>query len=171
MIGTLVGVAAASVLLFAGAWKLAAPEEMRSTLRALRFPSASIATFVLGLLELGSAAALVVFPDIGPAVLAVIALGFGFAAAGVFTIVRRIGVKCACFGPILAGQLGIRQILALPVWLAVAVLVTVDPSPFARDERARLFLAVILLLGVVAVFRLVPPYREHNTLVRALSGR
>lgn len=141
MLSLVAGTIWAFVLFVAASSKLAAPLQIRETLSALGVPAAGRAAIAVSAVELATAAALVLEPE-SPATMAItLGLGVVFAAAGLFAIVRRLSVHCACFGPALAGRLGVRQLLLLPIWIGVAFAGALEPSPLALLERAQLLVA------------------------------
>jgi len=171
MLALAVQAGAAVVLLFAGAGKLAQPAGIRQTIGALGLPGRPAAlAAALAVVELAAAAALVVAPGSLVTAAAVLGLGLVFALAGAAAMARPVRVHCACLGPALSGELGVRQLLSLPLWVAVAASgVAVRPEPFL-DVRPELLVALIVAVTLAVLVRMVPLAREHRTLLGLMDG-
>jgi hypothetical protein len=163
---------AAVVLLFAGAGKLAQPAGIRQTIGALGLPGPpAVLAAALAVVELGAAAALVMAPGSLVTAAAVLGLGLVFALAGAAAMARPIRVHCACLGPALSGDLGLRQLLMLPLWAGVAAAgVAIRPEPFL-DVRPELLLALVVAVTLAVLVQVVPLAREHRTLLELMDGR
>lgn len=143
----LVQLAAAGGLLVAATAKAAAPERVAATLGALGLrPAAALHLALVGV-ETVAAVLLVVSPGAPMTRALVLALGLAFAGAGL--IARRSGtaIACACFGGHHGHPLGLRQVVALPGWVAVALVAAA--SPLAGLDGVVALVAVAASVGVV----------------------
>jgi methylamine utilization protein MauE len=134
------------ILLVSALEKLRSGKGFREVIRALGFKSATPLWLVLCSAELGTAALQILPVSRGLSSGAVAGLGLVFAYAGARAIRRGADVRCACYGD-LAGtaRLGRQQILALPVWLALAA-VALLWAPATAQQRS-----TVALLAIVAV--------------------
>jgi len=171
MVALVIQAAAALVLLYAGASKLAQPEDIRKTIGALGLPGSPIVlAAALGVAELGAAALLVVVPASPVTSAVVLALGGAFAVAGALAMTRRVQVHCACLGPALSGRLGVRQLLSLPLWIAVAGAGVVDRTVPLAGDRLELLVVLAILVTLSAGVQLTSLVREHRTLYQTMDG-
>lgn len=141
-----VQVAAATVLAVAAAAKLGAPRGLRATLAELGVPGAEVVRWLVPAAELAVAVALVSAPAAPATRATVLAVGLAFAGAGARALVRGARVTCACFGGGRGAPLGVRQLVALPVWALAALLPARAATPLAGSEGL-----VVLAGAVVAV--------------------
>ncbi|TMR99084.1 hypothetical protein EJK15_08955 [Nonomuraea basaltis] len=112
----------AFLLLYAAAQKLSSPSSFRQTLTALKVPSPKIISVFVPLVEIGTAFSLIAIPHELTTSALVAGLGLSFAAAALTALVRKQNIRCACYGQAGEANLGARQLMALPAWLAVAVM-------------------------------------------------
>ena len=87
----------AAVFAFAAAAKIMRPLDTRRTMRALRLPAVAVLAGVLPLVELATAVALVVIPQVGAS--AALALLVMFTVLMVNDIREGRSTPCGCFGP------------------------------------------------------------------------
>ncbi|WP_329402380.1 MauE/DoxX family redox-associated membrane protein [Streptomyces melanogenes] len=165
-LNAVVRIAAAALLIYAAAQKLAAPRSFRSTLTALRVPRPVLVSAGVPLVELGAGFCLLSVPRATLTAALVAALGLSFATAGALALGRGTKVKCACFGQTDGGDLGPRQMAMLPLWGGVAALAmwTPDRSP-AGPELA---ISVTLALSVVAALQVLPLTRKNREYMQAM---
>ncbi|MFF4189784.1 MauE/DoxX family redox-associated membrane protein [Nonomuraea sp. NPDC001831] len=94
----------------------------------------------------------------------IVLLSMAFAGAGIRALSRGEKIKCGCFGNG-GAVLGWRQVLYLPLWLALVVLAEANPPTWTGQEGL-LGLAVALLAMVAwklrAELRLLRPLREDR---------
>ncbi|MFI6458342.1 MauE/DoxX family redox-associated membrane protein, partial [Streptosporangium amethystogenes] len=94
-------------------------------------------------------------------------LALAFAGAGIRALGSGEKIKCGCFGNS-GAVLGWRQLLYLPLWLALAALAQAGP-PAWTGEEGLLGLAVALLVLVAwklrAELRLLRPLREDRMVI------
>lgn len=168
-LNTVVRIAAAALLIYAAAQKLAAPRSFRSTLTALRVPRPVLVSVGVPLTELAAGFCLLSVPRAALTAALVVVLGLSFSAAGALALGRGTKVKCACFGQAEGGDLGLRQIAMLPLWGGVAALAvwTPDGSP-AGPEPA---IAVTLALAVFAALKVLPLTRKNREYMQAMVPR
>jgi methylamine utilization protein MauE len=168
LLGVVVRYAAAALLLYAGARKIAAPLPFRQTLDALRLPAAGVLVLVVPVLEIAAAAALVAMPRSIATTVVVAGLGAAFAGAALLALHRDERIRCACYGHAGDGELGWRQLVALPVWLGVAVASLVLPagSVSGLPQVTALALAVG---GYVAVRELMAPAQRNRSYLKVLE--
>jgi hypothetical protein len=55
-------------------------------------------------------------------------LATAFPAAGILAIKTGESIACSCFGPGSEGELGRKQIIAPPLWLAAAAILEINPQ-------------------------------------------
>jgi hypothetical protein len=160
------------VLLFAGAQKLAQPADVERTIRALDLPGSPRALAAgLGVTEISTAAALVLAPQSLLTAALVVALGAGFATAGMVAMARSMRVHCACLGPALSGPLGLRQVCSLPLWVLAGGAGVVDRSIALAGHRLEVLVVLALVVTLGALVRAAPLAREHRTQLYVLMGR
>jgi hypothetical protein len=164
VIPTLIEFTAASVLIWAGAWKMAQPLTIRGTMRELGLPEPL--AVALAPIELGTGLALMLVPGARETVILVLAVAGLFAAAGALAIIRKVRVDCACFGPEWVAQLGWRQILLFPVWAAVAAVSVTNDGSLSIEDRSELVSGWVTMLSAFAAALLLVRGREHRTLRR-----
>jgi hypothetical protein len=169
--GFFVEIGTAGALIGAGMIKLARPGDIRRAINALGISPAPSVAFLLAVTEVASGLALVLAPGTWYTSVAVGGLGLAFASAGAFAIARKLHVSCACFGTTGSGQLGVRQILLLPLWAGVAIVTKLDNAPQLADKRADLLLGVTLTLSAALVVRTAFLFKEHRTLRHLAEGR
>ena len=159
-LGTVVRFAAAGLLLYAAARKLASPRAFRTTLADLRVPVAATAAYLVPLVEIVAAVALVVVPRQVFTAVVVAGLGLSFAGAAAVALRRGESIRCACYGESGDANLGARQIAALPAWLAVAAIALTAPDGSTSELRFVAALALVLALFVAA--RTLYPLARRN---------
>ena len=170
---------AAIMLLVAAASKLRPDPPVTAAIRALGldnpgFPAARIAHLV-GLTELTAFLGVTLVRS-WTSVAFIAVLGVAFAGAGGYALWQGLDVACGCFelGPAhhvprqdAGSRLGMRQVLALPAWLAVAVVPLAVPGYAEQQYPVRLlgaYAAVGVTLGIV-LWRLIPLWTQ------AVDGR
>lgn len=170
LLGATVQLAAALALVVAATGKLARPRAFTATLQALDVPWTGPVRAAVVVAELGAAAALVTAPGAPTTQVAVVGLGAAFALVGVVAWARGEQVECACFGGGSGSPLGLRQVAALPLWLAVALV----PAALGTlvDGRAGALLLTAAVLGACAVHLVaVAGLARENIGYRAVVGR
>jgi len=160
---------AAVALVVAGCAKLAEPSGIRAVIHALGVPWSSHASHVLAATELAAGLALILLPGNWVTSGLVIALALTFTAAAGFALWRRLQIDCSCFGSTLRAPLGLRQLLLAPIWAAVAVSVVAEPIALP-GQRLTVALMVVSVVGMSALFKLMPLLFEHRTQRRITEG-
>jgi hypothetical protein len=160
---------AATALLVAGSIKLAEPSAIRTVIASLGVQRSAEAAFVLAAAELGTGLALILLPGSWVASGLVIALALAFTAAATLALRGRLEIDCACFGSAVTTQLGWRQIILAPAWAAVAISVVAGPVALP-DSRLTMAFALIVGIGMTALFGLAPLLIEHRTQCRIVEG-
>ncbi len=122
------------------------------------------------LIEVAVALGLLVAPDSTPPRWGVGALGFAFALGGSVALKKGLHVHCSCFGPLGLTRLGMRQLLALPVWLAVVALISMPMPSTAPSARATLFATAVLSLCLLRARTVNSARSIARSDRRALSG-
>lgn len=165
-VNAVVRLVAAVLLLYAAVHKLAAPRAFRSTLTTLGVPWPAPVSAGVPVLELAAGSTLLSAPRSAVAAGLVAGLGVAFAVAGVLALRSGTKVKCACFGRVGAGDLGLRQIAVLPLWAGVAAVAlrTPEQSPAGPAAAA----AVIWGLAVCAALRVVVLMRRNREDMQAM---
>jgi len=137
----------------AGLSKITKTGQLAKTLRALDVGkgTSALARGVVAS-ELAAAVALTIFPAAAWPRALVALLSFGFAAAGARALLLRVAIHCSCFAPGPDGELGWRQVGALPAWLCAVSLAQL--SSWHRRAGTGL-LGMALLLFVLGVARLL----------------
>ncbi|HUR02176.1 MAG TPA: MauE/DoxX family redox-associated membrane protein [Nonomuraea sp.] len=108
--------AAATLLLYAGARKLAEPRDFRATLTALAVPGKGVPAFAVPLSEIATAMMPAALPWPAITALLVGVLGLSFAGAGVvMALIGGKNIRRACLGRS-SRPLGVRQLVHLPLW-------------------------------------------------------
>lgn len=162
--------AAAALLLYAGARKLAEPRDFRATLAALAVPGKGVLAYAVPLLEIATAMMLAALPSPALTALMVAVLGLSFAGAGVAGIIARAGgesIGCACLGRS-SRPLGVRQLAYLPLWGALAALVLMDHSEPRAERGLWTLAAMALVVAVLAGVRGFSLARENRVFTRAV---
>ena len=165
---------AAVILLLAAAAKLRPDPPVAATIRALGLgnrilPAPRIAHLV-GVAELLAFLGITLVRSRASAAL-LAGLGLAFAGAGGYARWRGLDVACGCFEfgpaprsdrPEAPSRLGMRQMLALPVWLAAAAAPLAVPAYVGQEDVVRLlgaYAAVGVALSVV-LWHLVPLWTQ-----------
>lgn len=99
----------------------------------------------------------------------VVILALLFSAAGLWATLTRVNVKCACLGNLTQSNLGRDQIMALPLWLAVAWAAT-NVGSTSLSERLTGFLVVMQVLMSLAAARVLPAFLTARADRRVMSG-
>lgn len=161
-----VRVAAAALLIYAAARKLASPRSFRLTLTALRVPRVKVVSAGVPVVELAAGFMLLSAPRFVLTASLVTGVGVAFAVAGALALSRGTRVKCACFGGADGRELGVRQIVMLPLWSGVAALAwwAPDGSPAGPE----LGIGVMLALAVFAACKVVPLTRRNREYMQAM---
>jgi hypothetical protein len=174
LLGAAVRYAAALFLLYVAAQKLAAPRPFRETLMQLRVPVVTTVAALVPLAEVAAAVCLVAAPRSVVSILLVGGLGIAFAGAALVAMRRGERIRCACYGRSGDAHLGPRQLVAVPVWLAVAAVGWFAPAGWSAGVPH----VAVLTLGLglaVAVLQVLPPLRRnwtyHNVLVEQSSPK
>lgn len=161
-LSVLVTFATAGVLLWAGLEKLGNNPDFRTTLTALSLPAPVVSAGGYGVpaVELMTAAALMVLPGQWWSQLAVAVLGVVFAAAGGLALRLGRPIACSCLGATGGGQLGWRQVLALPGWLAAAALLQVHTLGWSWRLGLQYLAALVVLLGAIRAVAVIRAWRS-----------
>jgi hypothetical protein len=168
VLGVGLQLAAAAVLLVAGAQKLASPRRFAETLQALRLPGVAGLARAIPLLELVTAVLLLTGVSRVAAAALTSALGLGFGAAGLMAMRSRARIACACFGPLDSGTLGLRHVAVVPVWLLVAVGMLYLPTISGMTGVVAL-VAIAQAAGLVAAAYLIAPHVRARRLARVVT--
>ena len=139
------------VLLWAGLEKLRSFTAFEQTLTALgiRTGLRKIMLVVVPLGELTAAVGMVMLPGQHWPRLLIVLLAMGFALAGVLGMRTGQRIECSCFGTAGNAVLGMRQLYALPFWLAaVGALEFLTPA-WSRGEG--LLTLAVITLGLAAL--------------------
>jgi hypothetical protein len=94
-------------------------------------------------------------------------LAVAFAGAGIRALGIKEKIKCGCFGNG-GAVLGWRQLLDLPLWLALAVLAEASPPSWNTEQGLGGLAALLLALvawKLVAELRLWRPLREDRIVI------
>jgi hypothetical protein len=170
LLGAAARFAAALLLVYAACGKLAAPRSFRLTLTALRMPGPKVIGAVVPVVELGAAVALCIAPNAAVTALLVAGVGTTFAAAGLLALVRGERIRCACYGQSGDAQLGRPQLIAWPLWLAVAGSGLFLPA--SGPTGAPLVAATLLAVAVaVAAVRLRPLAQRNHSYLAVLESQ
>ena len=138
------------VLLLAGVEKVRTPVNLQATIYMLvpgwkwRIP-----VRVFGTLELVTAVVLALYPSLMISRLAAVGFGTLFAIAGAYAWRKTIEAPCACFGNVYGGRLGLRQVAAWPVWVALSLMASTVSSPIPNWNM--LGIAAVLSAGLASV--------------------
>ena len=168
LLGAVVRYATAVLLLYAGARKIAAPQPFRQTLDALRLPAADVLVLVVPVVEIAAGAALVASPRSVATTVVVAGLGAAFAGAALLALHRGERIRCACYGPGGDGELGWRQLVALPAWLGVAVASLLLPAGSVSGLPQVTALA-LTVGGYVTVRELMAPAQRNRSYLKVLE--
>jgi hypothetical protein len=153
-IGVLIQLVVAGVLVFAGAQKLAAPEQFRIALRALGVPGSRLFAIAVPVFEITVAGVVALGNFVPAGAVLVVLLGLAFALAGLKARLTRTNVSCACLGPLSTGTLGWRQVALLPLWIASAVAIVVLPT-LGGFAGVLAFIGLVLVAGLVVAAQLI----------------
>jgi hypothetical protein len=126
-------------------------------------PAVGILTTAVPLIELVAATNLVVFPRAAATTVLISGLGLAFASAGAVALWRGGAIRCACYGQS-ETNLGTRQLLALPVWFAVAAVSRVVPEPRQSGVAQMTMIALILAISMAAMLLLPLALRNRSYL-------
>ncbi|GII95828.1 MauE/DoxX family redox-associated membrane protein [Sinosporangium siamense] len=172
-LGVAVRLAAALLLMYAAAQKLAVPRPFRQTLEALRVPAVRAVALLVPAAETAAAVGLLAAPGNPLTGTLVAGLGFSFAGAALVAMRRGESIRCACYGQEGESDLGVRQLVALPLWLGVAAVSMLVPP--GEAVGVPLVAAAATALAVFAALRtlLVPALRNRSYLktMESLSRR
>ena len=133
---TAVALAMASILLWAGLEKARALPSVASALAQLGVPQKRVSAAAVSLIaaELAVALGLIFRPGSAATLVGVLGLAVAFAGAGLIAMVRHRRIRCSCFGSSGGAALGKRQLLALPLWIAGAAVLRLQPPPPWQGE-------------------------------------
>ncbi|MGH8435638.1 MAG: MauE/DoxX family redox-associated membrane protein [Pseudomonas sp.] len=168
----------AVIVTFAGLLFWAALEKARglsfflAALRQLGMPdSLARVTAPLAIaLELSVALGLIFQPHSTLTIVGVMVLATTFAFAGLTALRQNQKIQCACFGPYGDGPLGRNQLLALPLWLAGAMLLGLTGEPGAVHlQPASLF--ALVALGMAALRAISTTRAAHDACADRRSAR
>jgi hypothetical protein len=158
-----VRLALAGLLLAAGLEKARGMAGFMSTLSRLGMTerAARVAAPLLIAAEIAAALGLIFRPHSPVTLSGVLVLGGVFAIAGATALRRDEQIRCACLGSYGDSVLGMRQLAALPLWLAAVVLLWLRPYGDAFDvSAAAYFAAVALTLALVRAITALAAARE-----------
>lgn len=155
--------AAATVLLSAGAVKLVSPQPITTTLTMLgsallpraQSPLPSILGRLLGATEIGLAATAVSARSAAAAA-ALALFGLALAGAGAAGVCSKGGIPCACFGKS-TRSLGWAHIVQLPLWIVAAWGVSREPA--LLGDRTPIEQVLFMLAVCAALCATVPVLR------------
>jgi hypothetical protein len=170
LLGAAVRYAAALFLLYAAAQKVVAPRSLRHTLTALRLPAAGVVAVVVPGLEITAAVGLVVAPHSVVVATLVAGLGLAFAGAGLVALRRGEPIRCACFGESDEATLGTRQLVALPVWLAVAAVGRYAPD-WGTPGLPQVTAVGLVLAALVTARSLVPSALRNHAYLKVMESQ
>jgi hypothetical protein len=159
-LGGAVQLAVVAVLVVAAASKLASPRRFRLTLEQLGVRRVETGRLAVPAVELAAAVGLAAAPASVPARVAVIGIGAALATVGAWVLVRGERIECACFGGAGGATLGLRQVLALPAWVAGALLPAAWSTPLAGREGLVAMAAVTLAAAAVVAVDVLLRARE-----------
>lgn len=149
---TLVRLAMAAVLLWAGLEKARSPKFVISALRQLGVPKHRLrAAFRLLVgLELAVGLGLIFGPRSAATIGGLVVLATAFAGAGLIALIGDEAIHCGCFGPGSDGYLGTPQLAAFPFWLGAVVLLALEaPAHVSFGNGASAFAMVALTVAAV----------------------
>ncbi len=169
ILGIGVQVVTATLLIVAGAQKLAAPDRFEETLRAIDLPLVRSLVVGVPLMELLTASLILVRPFPLLAAVLIVILGGSFGAAGLMALLQRKTVQCACFGPLGDGTLGTRQLAAVPLWLIAAASTLYLPGVSGATGVA-VIAALALSVGIAVASYLLIRLRSRASVEEAYSG-
>lgn len=152
----------ASYLLLAAATKLAAPRPITLTLSALNFRRPGAVRLLVVALELLGAVLILVRPASLVTQAAVLSLGVTFAGSGVMALTLGRRIKCNCFGGAGASVLGVRQLLLLPLWTALALLPKALESPLGGNHG----IAVLIMISTALILLRMGPFLKSAHTMR-----
>lgn len=145
-LGAAAQLAFGGTLLTAGLSKVTSEGRLREVLAALGSPApaarAGAPAVVIAEMVVGTA--LLLSPGAWWPRAAAAALAVGFAGAGAVAVSTDKKIACACFGAGGHGMLGRRQIVALPVWLAAALVAQWSPPSWTGAAGGGVLVAVLL---------------------------
>ncbi|HEX6686107.1 MAG TPA: MauE/DoxX family redox-associated membrane protein [Candidatus Limnocylindrales bacterium] len=172
LLGVTIRFAAAVLLLYAAARKFASPAPFRRTLDELRVPGARALGPAVASAEIVAAMGLVAAPRSAFTAILVVGLGFCFAGAALVALVRGQRIHCACYGGASksGATLGIRQLVALPVWVAVAGIAMLAPDGGISGPRFIPALGAGLAVAVTG-FALVPRALRNRSYLKVLETK
>jgi hypothetical protein len=147
----MVQAAMATVLLWAGLAKARNAPAFTAVLRELGVPRRGQRVFAASVIaiELGIALGLIFRPQSIATLAALVGLAAAFALSGLLALRQHAEIHCGCFGPYGGGQLGGRQILAFPLWLAGAGLLWQNAAAPMDLTGAPLFALVTLSMATL----------------------
>lgn len=147
------------MLSYAAASKFTPSSGMDETFRALGIPPGIRLARLLAVMEIGACLGVTLGRSWISSLL-LTCLGVSFALAGFVALRRGLDVPCACFGAGSESRLGWNQLLALPVWIAIAALPLVSQGYFQRESSMRFatLIAALLLASAAYLWRLTPSW-------------
>jgi hypothetical protein len=158
-------IVAAAVLLYAAATKIASPRAFAQTTGQLGLPR--IAVLVVPLAELVTAVLVLVAPTAVYTSVLLVAVGTGFAAAGLAALITKRRISCACFGQ--SGRtLGLRQVAYWPVWVLVALVPHLRTGSVHGRNGLTALMVIVAAMIVASLWRLRPYAAVNRELLRSV---
>ncbi len=160
------------ILLWAGLEKVRSLATFQHTIRALGLGGANGTALAYGLplLEIALAGFLFLAPAVILVPIGVAGIGLLFGTAGLLAVRRGQRIVCSCFGATGATTLGIRQIVAVPLWMTAALIISLPVPHPSPSTRVLLFALMALLLGVLRAKTVAIESLRARGDRRALSG-
>jgi methylamine utilization protein MauE len=137
----------AVLLTFAALEKLRSPAGIHQVLRSLGLGWTRLWWAILCGVELSIAASLFVPLLAWTPAIAVAAIGFLFALAGIRALQLGRTISCACFGQAVTRRLGMAQVRALPAWLLLAFLAALWHPNTANQIELMISFSIVFLLS------------------------
>lgn len=173
-LATTVALVMAAVLLWAGLEKARSLTPTASTLHQLGVPESFAKSGALFLLIAESAVALglILRPGSAEILTGVVVLAGAFALGGLIALGRDEPILCNCFGAGGSGYLGRSQLVALPFWLAGALLLWLArPAPSSMSEAAVSFAVIGLAIAALRGFTALGGWKEARGDRRSFEER
>jgi len=160
-----------TILIRAGATKLASPAVLITAIHELwpgRAPPRLEWPYALGIIEITTAVLLATPNGRQPVLVLLVALGLGFAAAGVLGLIRGARKPCGCFGATSRRPLGAVNFTFGCFFLGFAVLALQLPAP----EASTAFTEATVSLAIIGsiVWLLSSGRRSIRSISRLITG-
>lgn len=161
----------AAVFIVGGVEKFRNRRAFTRTLTGLQLGGVLVPVAAIGIptVELITAVGLMLVPATGWPAAGVAVLGIAFAVAGLLGLRQGQPVVCSCLSAASDSYLGWRQVWMLPLWLAAAALIFLDPPKWTVLQGLQLLAFVVVAANGLHAVKVVKAWRADAVHRRAIE--